>query len=272
MRTSWNRGLMVGLALVAVGCTQDRASTDSGLGPTSAATVNGETLPESVVRVYTLSTLGKNLEQLTAEERQAAIDDLVGVSLLVQEAEKDGLLESRTVAAQMELNRLQLVARLTATNYLEKNPVTDAELQQLYEESLPQLTPTQYKLRHILLETEAAANGVIEQLRQGKDFVALAKEHASGPTGPNDGDLGWLSADSTVQPVADAMRVMQVGTYSQPVKTEFGYHVLLLEDTRKQDAPPIDSVRNDLTTAVQRRKLQEHMQALRDAATVTTEK
>lgn len=260
-------GLIAVLLLSTIGCTKDQP--DTGLGTAVVATVNGKPLPESVFRVYALSTLRKNLEQLTPEEHQAVLDDLSGVLLLEDEADDQGLLNSRTLAAQVELNRLQLVARSMAASYLEKNPVTQAELQKIYDESLPQLAPQQYKLRHILLETEAEANAVIDQLRQGKAFAALAEEHANGPTGPNGGDLGWLSAESTVQPIADAMRVMQVGTYSQPIRTEYGYHVLLLEDTRKQDPPALESIRSDLASLAERRKLEEHIRSLREKATIT---
>jgi peptidyl-prolyl cis-trans isomerase C len=269
MGTRVSKGhLIVALAIITAACTKDQA-TDSALGTAVVATVNGTPLPESVFRVYALSTLRKNLEQLTPEEHQAVLDDLSGVLLLAAEAEAEGLLESRTLAAQLELNRLQLVARSMATSYLEKNPATQADLQKIYEENLPQLSPQQYKLRHILVATEAEANNVVEQLRQGKTFAALAQEHSEGPTGPNGGDLGWLSAESTVKPIADAMRVMQIGTYSQPVQTEYGYHVLLLEDTRRQEPPSLESIKSDLTTAVERRKLDEHLRALREAATIT---
>jgi peptidyl-prolyl cis-trans isomerase C len=267
----WNRLLVAAFAVVTAGCAQEQSSdtADTGLGPTQVATVNGQPIPESVFRVYTLSTLRKNSEQLTPEERQTAIDDLVGITLLADEARKEGLTASRAVAAQLELNRLQLVARAMATSYLENNPVTEAELQEIYEENLPRLSGQQYKARHILLESETEANSVIEQLRAGQDFVALATERSNGPTGPNGGDLGWFTADSMVQPVAEAVRGMEVGTYSaQPVQTEFGYHVLLLEDTRAQEPPSLDSIRADLTGVAERNKIEAYMRTLRDAADV----
>jgi peptidyl-prolyl cis-trans isomerase C len=114
---------------------------------------------------------------------------------------------------------------------------------------------------------------VIQQLQQGKSFIDLAEERASGPTGPNGGDLGWFTANSMAQPVVEAVAAMQVGAYSaQPVKTDYGYHVIFLEDTRSQEAPTLDSMRQELTNAVQAKKLQEHVRGLVEAATVTEEK
>jgi peptidyl-prolyl cis-trans isomerase C len=265
--------LVVALAAGTSACSQNTSSSSPGaasLGPTNVATINGRPLPESVLRVYALATEGGNLEELAPEARERLIEDLIGVTLLTQEAEKNGLTGSRTIAAQVELQRLQLVARAQATSHLEKNPPTEAELQQLYEENLPRLSGEQYKTRHILVETEAEAASVIERLRAGQDFVVLAGEHADGPTGPNGGSLDWLTTDSMPPPFAAAVRAMTVGSYSTaPVQTEFGFHVILLEETRKQDPPALEDVRNELVGAVERKKVEEYLKALRVAATVS---
>ena len=130
----------------------------------------------------------------------------------------------------------------------------------------------EYKARHILVETKEEADSVIQQLQQGKSFSDLAKERAAGPTGPNGGDLGWFTADSIAAQVADAVSLMTVGAYStEPVKTEYGYHVLMLEDTRSQEAPTLESMRQELTNAVQGKKLQDHVRTLVQAATVVEE-
>lgn len=272
MTTLRKRLLITTVALAATGCSQNPTpeNDENALGPGSAAVVNGEPIAESVLRVYALASARKNLDELTAEERGKLLDDLIGVELLTQQAEKEGLTNSRTVAAQIALQRLQLVARAMATSYLEKNPATDAELQQLYDENLPRLAGQQYKARHILVETRDEADSVIAELRGGKGFLALAQERASGPTGPNGGDLGWFTAASMPQPVVDAVRGMNVGDYSAtPVQTEFGYHVLLLEDTREQEPPALDAIRDELVSAVERKRLEDYIRTLRDTATVS---
>jgi peptidyl-prolyl cis-trans isomerase C len=127
-------------------------------------------------------------------------------------------------------------------------------------------------VRHILLETQAEANRVIAQLNQGSDFVALAQERAEGPTGPNGGALGWLTLDSMPPTFAEAVRDMSVGSYSaQPVQTDSGYHVILLEDTQRQQPPALDDIRNDLTAAAERTVLDNYIKTLRESASVSVD-
>jgi len=266
--------IALSFAAMSVSCTKESApaTTNAALGPGQVATVNGKAIPESVFRVYMLSTSRKNADDLTPEERKAALDDVAGLILMADEAEKQGLLAERTIAAQMELTRMQLAARAMATRWLEQNRATEAEIKALYDENAPRLAAQQFKARHILVETKEEADSVIQQLNQGKDFLALAKERAKGPTGPNGGDLGWFTADSMPPPVMEAIRSMKVGSHStEPVKTEYGYHVLLLEDTQSQTPPSLEDVRNDLVSAVERSKLQQHVRDLVAAANVVEE-
>jgi peptidyl-prolyl cis-trans isomerase C len=272
MTTSLQKAMAVAvLFTVVTACSKNQSAADgSALGPGRVATVNGKPIAESVLRVYALASARKNLDDLTAEERGKLLDDLIGVELLGQQAEKEGLAASRTVAAQLELQRLQLLGRTMATSYLDKNPATDADLQKVYEENLPRLSAQQYKARHILVDTKDEAESVITQLRDGKDFAALANERASGKTGPNGGDLGWFTADSMVPQVVAAVATMKVGSFSaEPVQTEYGYHVLILDDTRKGEPPTLDSLRKDLTNAVERKRLEDYIKTLRSGATVS---
>ena len=272
MRTLWNRLLIGVLTLAISACSQNATpGADNALGPSQVALVNGHPIAESVLRVYALSTERKNLEELSPEVRQRLLDDLIGVELLNQQAEKEGLASSRTLAAQLELQRLQLVARSLATSYLEKNPPTELEIQQVYDENLPRLSGQQYKARHILVETKEEADVVIAELRSGSSFETLAKQRANGPTGPNGGALpDWFTADSMPAPFADAVRAMTVGSYStEPVQTDFGFHVILLEDTRRIEPPAIADIRDELAGAVERKRLEDYIKGLRDAATVS---
>jgi peptidyl-prolyl cis-trans isomerase C len=255
-------------------CSQEgsTASSTSDLGPSQVAVVNGQPVAESVLRVYVLATERKNLDEMTPEERARVIDDIIGLQLLAQQADKDGLTRSRTLAAQLELQRLRLVANAKATDYVEKNPPTDADIQAIYDENMERLSGQQYKARHILVANRDEAESVIAQLRQGSDFVALAQARADGPTGPNGGALDWFTLESMPPPFAEAVRAMTVGAYSaEPVETEFGFHVILLEDTRKQDPPALADIRNDLVSAAQRKRLDDYIKSLRDEASVTLE-
>jgi peptidyl-prolyl cis-trans isomerase C len=261
------------LTLVLAACSPPGAQdTAVNLGPGRVATVNGEPLPESLLRVYSLASERKNLDEIDSATRTRLIEDLIGVELLNQEGDKAGLTASRTLAAQLELQRMQLVARNVATDYLTKNPPTEAELQAIYEENLPRLAGQQYKARHILVETRSDADDVIAQLQAGRDFATLAAERADGPTGPNGGQLDWFTADSMPQPFAEAVSALSVGSYTTtPVQTDFGFHVILLEDQRRQEPPSFEEIRGDLVSAAERKKLDDHLKALRDAADVALE-
>jgi len=262
--------------LTACACSREGTDTagnsDEALGAARAALVNGQPVPESVLRIYTLATERSNLEDLTAEDRERLLNDVIGLELLAQQAEKEGLTSSRTLAAQIELQRLQTLARAMAADLIEKNPPTDADLQAIYDENLPRLSGQQYRLRHILVATNAEADKVIAQLNQGSDFIALAEERADGPTGPNGGALGWLTVDSMPPSFAAAVAAMAVGSYStQPVQTESGYHVILLEETQRQEPPTLQDIRDDLVAAAERKRLDEYIKTLRDTATVTVD-
>lgn len=248
----------------------DAASEGPGpLGPGVVATVNDTPVPESLFRFYALSGLQKTAEDLTEDERERIIEDLIRMRLLADAAEARGLPNERTIAAELELRRLQLVARAAAARYLDENPARESELRALYEENLPRLMSNQYKARHILLNTEDEARNVVAELDGGGDFAELAREHSTGPTGPSGGDLGWFSADSMVEPFADAVRAMEDGSYStEPVRTQFGWHVILLEETREQQPPGLDAVRDELRRAVEQQKLEDYVNSLREAAII----
>jgi peptidyl-prolyl cis-trans isomerase C len=274
MRITHNTLLVTTLTLISVtACSQEGANNDgASLGSARVAVVNGQPVAESVLRMYALTAERKNLEELTPEDRARVLDDLIGLQLLAQQATKDGLTSSRTLAAQVELQRLRLVANAMATDYIEKNPPSDADIQAIYDENLPLLVGEQYKARHILVATKEEAESVISQLRQGSDFVALAEERADGPTGPNGGALDWFTLDSMPPPFAAAVRAMTAGSYStEPVQTDFGFHVILLEETRKQEPPGLAEIRDDLANAAQRKRLDDYIKALRESATVTIE-
>ena len=272
MRIPRLSGLLLSIAACACTPSEGTGPNQAALGGASVAVVNGQPVPESVLRIYVLATERRNLDELSPEDRERVLNDVIGLKLMAQQAEKEGLTSSRTLAAQIELQRLQILARATAADYLEKNPATDADLQAIYDENLPRLAGEQYKLRHILVTSKAEADTVIAQLNQGSDFIALAKARADGPTGPNDGELGWLTLDSMPPSFATAVRGMAIGSYSsEPVQTDAGYHVVLLEQIQRQDPPALQDIRDDLKSAAERKRLDDFIKMLRDTGIVTIE-
>jgi peptidyl-prolyl cis-trans isomerase C len=266
--------LLAALAMIAAcACSREGAETNNAaLGSTSVAVVNGEPIPESVLLFYTRATERQDYANMSEADQERILNDVIGLALLAQQAEKEGLTSSRTLAAQIELQRLQALARAMATEYVKNNPPSDADLQAIYEENLPRLAGEQYKLRHILVTSKAEADTVIAQLNQGANFIELAQARADGPTGPNGGDLGWLTTDSLPPSFAEAVRGMAVGSYSsEPVQTDSGYHVIFLEETQRQEPPALEDLRADLSSAAERKRLDDYIKMLRESATVTTE-
>lgn len=268
------RILSVACAAILAGCAGPTEPTveENWLGDASVGTINGVEVPESLFRRLGLNAIQKSVDDMTPEERSAVLEQLVAIQLAANDGERQELDHERTIAADLELQRLQVLASAAVERYIENNPPGEAELRELYEQRTANLSGTEYKARHILVETESEAAELIDQLDAGSDFAALAEEFSTGPTGPNGGDLGWFGPDRMVAPFSNAVQELAVGEYTAaPVQTQFGWHVILLEETRDQQPPGIESMRVELTTLAQREKVQSYLQGLRDAAEVSVE-
>jgi peptidyl-prolyl cis-trans isomerase C len=218
---------------------------------------------------YTLNAVQRDPELLSTAERQQLIEQTILITVLAQAAVEQGLVEDPLIAVELEYQRLQLLARAVTEQFRSDNAPTEAELRTAYEENLPQFLNTQFKARHILVETENEASALIAELDDGADFASLAQEHSIGPTGPDGGDLGWFSAESMVAPFAEAVRAATPGVHTgAPVQTRFGWHVILVEEVQEQAAPGLEAVRTDLTAIVERQKLDAYVQSLRDSAAI----
>lgn len=251
--------------------TQAQTASDS-LGAGQIAVVDGRRIPTSVFNHFTRTAQQREADSLDEQERTLLIDQMVTIQLLANAATADGLPNEQEIAAELEYARLQLLARAMTLKFSDDNPPTEAELRRVYEENLPRLANTQYRARHILVETEDEAASVITQLDDGAAFADLAREHSTGPTGPDGGDLGWFSADSMVAPFADAVADAEVGVHiPTPVQTRFGWHVILVEEKREQQPPGLESVRAELMSEVDRQKLSDYISALRERAEVEIE-
>lgn len=236
------------------------------LGTSTVTSENGTTVPESLFRYYALNALQKQPEDLTPEEREGVLESVARLSLLADAAEQEGLPQERMIAVELELQRMQLLARAMVNRFVQENPPTEAELRAEYEANQAEFETSELKARHILVETEEEAQSVIEELEGGADFAEMAQEHSTGPTGPDGGDLGWFNPSSMVPPFAEAVSAMEVGSFSsEPVQTQFGWHVILLEDRRDNQAPGLDAVRQQITNRVNQQKLEEYLTSLETA-------
>lgn len=255
-----------------VGCGNRDAANDASpplLGAASVGSIGDEPIPESLYRRLGLNMLQKPAENMSEDERNAVMDQLVAMMLVSKQGVADGLDRELNVAAELELRRMQYLASETVERYLAENPPSEADLRELYEERIQNLSGAEYKAGHILLETEEKAAEVIALLDAGGDFAALAEEHSTGPTGPSGGDLGWFTPDRMVEPFAQAVLATPVGSYSKtPVRTQYGWHVILVEDSRDQQPPGIESMRTELVTIARRQKVDEYIAMLKRQAGV----
>lgn len=264
--------LVIFIVTLTLSCSKEEPDIERADTTSIAAMVNDSPISLITLNLYALGRIQKNAADLTSAEREAMLDELIRIRLLANTAETAGLANDLQVAAELKIQRDQILAQRMAASYLEQNPVSEAELRLAYDDNIDKLSGPQYKARHILLGSQEDALEVIEELDQGQNFEELAIERSTGPSGPNGGDLSWFAAETMVAPFATAVRSMKVGSYSaEPVETQFGFHVILLEDTRDQAPPGLDSVRAELTQFVSQEKIEEFVNSLRAAAEIVTD-
>ena len=233
------------------------------------AVVNGKPI--------TLQTYEFFLRQLQAERpnanlsgnRQLVVNELINRELLYQDAVKKKLDKDPEVAFALEQLRMNTMIQANVGKVASGADVTDAKLKKEYDEKIATADISEYKARHILLKTEADANAVIKELNNGAVFSDVAKAKSTGPTGPEGGDLGWFKAGQMVPPFSQALATMKKGTYSkQPVQTQFGWHVILLEDTRKATPPKFEDVKPQLANMMRSQEVGSYIEKLRKNAKV----
>ncbi|TDL78176.1 peptidylprolyl isomerase [Palleronia sediminis] len=193
------------------------------------------------------------LEQLIQQTALGAqVDMLSPRNELVLENERRALVASEVLQAQAD------------------GTVTEEAIQKAYDAEYAGAEPqTQYNAAHILVETEQEAQALIEELEGGADFATLARENSVGPSGPSGGALGWFGPGAMVPAFDTAVQEMSAGEIAGPVETQFGWHVIKLNETRTLDAPPLDEVRGEIESQLQERAIQEAMQSAVEAADIT---
>lgn len=205
---------------------------------TVLVTVNGYDITEDEA-IMASQDFAEQLQQVPADQRRAVIvDALIDLHLLAMAADETGLDESDEFARRMAYQR----ARTLRTSYLVDviaADVTPEVLREAYDEAVADFEPEEERrARHILLETEEDAANVIAELDGGADFATLAAERSTGPSASNGGDLGWFGRGRMVPPFEEAAFALEVGAYSEtPVETQFGFHVLIVEEVRDTEAP-----------------------------------
>jgi peptidyl-prolyl cis-trans isomerase C len=253
--------LLMSAALALTGCQQKAAGTADTSAP--VAVVNGTSISRDFFEFYVKGISGKTSGELTKEQRDLALDNLVRAELVAQQADKDGITANQDTQHMIELTRLNVLQQTVSERYLKDRKPTEQELRGEYESQVAALPHTEYHARHILVATEAFADKLIEQLDKGANFADLAKRESMDSSKDNGGDLGWFTPDHMVKPFADAVVALKAGEYTKkPVQTQYGWHVIRLEETRDLAAPAFDSVRQRLEQLVQTKKFKAYTDEL----------
>jgi len=229
------------------------------------ARVNGEALTavDLQAQIQAMSQRGQGVN------REQALQELIELELLSQTAELQGLPDQPEIAASINRQRSSLLAQHLIRSQLQDFEVSEDELRAAYEERTADTEGTEYKARHILLEEKEQAEKMIQQLDDGADFAELAKNNSTGPTKSRGGDLGWFSAEQMVEPFMNEVKTLEPGGYtSEPVETQYGWHVIQLDETREAQKPPFEQMERELRNELVGKKIQDYVGSLRDDAEI----
>lgn len=233
----------------------------------AVAVVNGQYISQFVLNSLTTEVSrqagGQDIEQ------EKLIDELVRRELLIQQAKSKNLQVTPETQHHLIMMYNDLLWQLALEDYKQTNPVTNAEIKAEYDQQIAKMQSTEYKARHILVTEERDAVPIIAELDKGGDFVQLAKSKSTGPSKTKGGDLGWFSANKMVPSFSAAVVALENGAYTKsPVKTQFGWHIILREDSRDQVPPPLEAVKPQLERIIQREKVSAYLDLLEKDAEI----
>jgi peptidyl-prolyl cis-trans isomerase C len=234
----------------------------------NAAVVNNKPIPKAKVDEF-VEALVKQGRPDTPELRTMVRDELIAREIFVQAAEKQGLGRKPEVARQLENVRQDLLIRAFLTEHLKKNPIKEEDLKAEYERVKKGAGDKEYRARHILVEKEDVAKGIIDQLKKGAKFDELAKQSKDTGSAAKGGDLDWNPPATFVKPFSDAMVKLEKGKFTDtPVQSQFGYHVIKLEDVRDTQPPPFEQVKPQIKQELERKTVADLQKKMREGAKV----
>ena len=238
----------------------------------NAVIVNGKPIPKAQLD----KLVQKSGQPDNPQVRDQGREMLVTRELILQEADKREITQNESVRDQIEQSRMGILVSAVFQDYVAKEGFTEAELKAAYESMKSQYSGKEYHVEHILVEKEAEANALIAQIKAGANFEDLAKAKSKDPgSAPNGGDLGWVSDKALVPEFTKAMVPLKKGQMTdKPVKTQFGWHIIKMDDTRDVKVPDYESVKDQLKQMIasdqnwQKAKFSEMMQKLRAKAKI----
>jgi len=258
---------LVAAALAAPAPAQEQPTGDDTL----IATINGEPYKLDLFRLFYAQRLQQAGVENSPEFQEQAFNEFMNLVVSAQEGEKRKLSDRPDVQSALELERMMVLSTAALQAIGADTEVTDDELKQAYEQFKEQAKRTEYKARHILVDNKEKAEEIAKQVtkKKGKNFEELAKDNSTGPTAEKGGDLGWFDARQMVKPFADAVAKLEPGEWTEePVQTQFGWHVILLEETRDAEPPSFEDAKPGLEAALKRQRVAEKLAEMRNGAKV----
>ncbi len=235
----------------------------------NVAIVNGKAVPKTRLNMLA-AQLERSGRSVTPDMEQQLREEVVMREIFMQEAEKQGLDASDDYKIQVEIAKQSILIRELFSQYQKANPISDADIKAEYDKFVASNGGKEYHARHILVEKEEQAKAIIASLKKGGKFEEIAKKQSKDPgSGANGGDLDWANPNSFVKEFSQAMVALKKGqTTDVPVKTQFGFHIIRLDDVRETPVPKFDEVKAQIAQQMQQGKLAEYQQTLRDKAKI----
>ncbi len=233
------------------------------------AIVNGKAVPSARVEALK-QQVERSGRPVTPEILAQIKEELIAREIFMQEARKQGLDASNDYKSQIELARQSILIRELFNSFQTKNPVTEAEIKAEYDKFVAANGGKEYRARHILVEKEDEAKALIADIKKGAKFEDLAKKASKDPgSGANGGDLDWANASSYVPEFSSAMTKLEKGQLTEsPVKSQFGFHIIRVDDVRDAQLPKLDDVKPQITQQLTQSKLAKFQEDLRAKAKV----
>ncbi len=271
LSTQWTlRSTVAAIALLLAACGKGQqaavppTAADKPTTTPAVAVVDGTPISREAYDDYLKGLLrGKPATDVTAEEKNQVLDQMINMQLIAVQAEKDGLDKDPEVATRVALLRTQILADAAAQKYVKGNEPSDQDLHAAYDAATDK---TEYHASHILVPTKEKADQLIKKIKGGAKFEDLAKAESTDNSKTNGGDLGWFTTARMVKPFGDAVKGLKKGDFTtDPVQTQYGWHIIKLVDTR--DAP-FDQMKPQLTNALMQKKFQEYIEGLKKTAKI----
>ncbi len=274
-RQPW-RLMSAAVALIVLAACQKNQQAAAPAAPATpadstppVAIVNGTPLPHAEYDAFVREVLRGKQQELTAEQKKQVLDRLIEIEVVAAQADKDDLEKDPDTVAQLRLLRMQVLDDAEQKKFMKSVEPTDAELHAEYDADIAAMDKTEYKARHILVANKEAAEQIIAKLKKGAKFEDLAKAQSLDSSKNNGGDLGWFTSQRMVKPFSDAVKTLQKGEYTkEPVQTQYGWHVIQLEDTREVAPPAFDTVKAQLANSIKLKKWQAYVDDLQKKAKV----